>query len=227
MLSELQAARVAEAAQPTLINLAALDAAPLNDDPFPFVVVPNFLAAAHAETILRDFPDIKARGSFPLTQLAGGPSFRRLTDELASAELRTAIEEKFSIDLSDRYTMITVRGMTERRDGRIHTDTKSKFLTLLLYLNPTWQMEGGRLRILRNGRDLNNYVCEIPPVFGTCLIFKVTENCWHGHKPVEGVRRSLQLNYIRDEAALRRHLLRHNLTARLKNLKRLFANDSY
>lgn len=210
-----------------MLKLAALRAAPLNRDPFPFVVIPNFLDAAHAESVVRDFPDIKARGSFPLTQLTSGPLFQQLTDELASAELRATIEEKFAVDLADRYTMITVRGRAERRDGRIHTDTESKFLTLLLYLNPTWEQAGGRLRILRNGHDLDDYVCEIPPVFGTCLIFKVTANCWHGHKPVAGVRRSLQLNYIRDEAALRRHLLRHNLTARLKNLKRLFANDSY
>ena len=208
--------------QPAIINLEALSAAPLSAEPFPFVVIPNFLRAEYAAPVARDFPDIKARGSFPLQQTAGGATFKQLAAELSSNALRRAIEQKFALDLSDRHTMITVRGMADKRDGRIHTDTKSKFLTLLLYLNSEWMADGGRLRILKNGRDLDDYVTEIPPTFGTCLIFKVTDNCWHGHKPFHGARRVLQLNYIRDEAALNRHLLRHNLTARLKHLKQLF-----
>ena|SRR2546423_1390096 len=208
--------------QPAIINLEALSAAPLNESPFPFVVIPNFLRAEYAESVARDFPDIKARGSFPLRQTAGGAMFQQLADELQGDALRHAIEQKFALKLDDRHTMITVRGMAGKRDGRIHTDTKSKFLTLLLYLNPEWMADGGRLRILKNGRDLDDYVTEIPPTFGTCLIFKVTDNCWHGHKPFRGARRVLQLNYIRDEAALNRHLLRHNLTARWKHLKQLF-----
>jgi hypothetical protein len=39
----------------------------------------------------------------------------------------------------------TVRGVTGKRDGHIHTDTKSKFVTLLLYLNSGWQPEGAHL----------------------------------------------------------------------------------
>jgi len=212
--------------QSAIINLDALSAAPLSESPFPFVVVPNFVRAEYMTALAQDFPDIRSRGSFPLKQTAGGATFKRLTDELASDALRAAIEEKFALSLAERFTLITVRGMADRRDGRIHTDTKSKFLTLLLYLNPTWEAEGGQLRILKNGRNLNDYVVEIPPTFGTCLIFKVTDNCWHGHKPFRGARRVLQLNYIRDEAALQRHQLRHNLTARLKHLKQLFTNSN-
>jgi Rps23 Pro-64 3,4-dihydroxylase Tpa1-like proline 4-hydroxylase len=90
---------------------------------------------------------------------------------------------------------------------------------MLLYLNPVWEAEGGWLRILRNSESLDNYVTEIPPTFGTCLLFKVTENCWHGHKPFEGTRKVLQLNYVRDEAALNRHIFKHSVTAKLKTLR--------
>ena len=31
---------------------------------------------------------------------------------------------------------------------------------------------------------------------GTMLLFKVTDNCWHGHKSMVGPRHSLQLNYL-------------------------------
>jgi hypothetical protein len=203
----------------SIIKLDALRAAPLHDDPFPYVVVENFLRPEYAADVNRDFPEIRSRGSFPLKELKSGETFQRLTQELESPVLKSAIAKKFSIDLDNRYTMITVRGKADARDGRIHTDTKSKFLTMLLYLNPVWDAEGGWLRILRNSKSLDNYVTEVPPTFGTCLLFKVTENCWHGHKPFEGTRKVLQLNYVRDEAALNRHLFKHSVTAKLKALR--------
>jgi SM-20-related protein len=210
----------------SIISLDALREAPLNDDPFPFVVIENFLRPEYAADVARDFPAIKSRGSFPLTEVTGGATFQRLVDELNSADLKTAIAQKFAVNLDDRSTMITVRGQASARDGRIHTDTKSKFLTMLLYLNPVWEAEGGWLRILKNGKSLDDYVAEIPPTFGTCLLFKVTDNCWHGHKPFKGTRKVLQLNYVTDDAALHRHLLRHSLTAKLKNLREVFVKGA-
>jgi hypothetical protein len=204
--------------QLSIVQLDVLRNAPLHDDPFPFVVLENFLRAEYAAEVSRDFPEIKSRGSFPLTEVSGGAGFQRLTEELHSPLLKAAIAEKFAIDLDDRSTLITVRGQASARDGRIHTDTKSKFLTMLLYLNPVWQAEGGWLRILRSNKSLDDYVTEIPPTFGTCLLFKVTENCWHGHKPFVGPRKVLQLNYVRDQSALNRHLWRHTVTAKLKAL---------
>lgn len=206
----------------SIIKLDALREAPLKDNPFPYLVIENFLRAEYADDVSKDFPEIKSRGSFPITQLKSGEAFQRLVDELNSAALKAAIAEKFKINLDDRSTMITVRGKASARDGRIHTDTKSKFLTMLLYLNPVWEAEGGWLRILRSGKNLDDYVAEIPPTFGTCLLSKVTDNCWHGHKPFKGTRKVLQLNYVRDEAALNRHLLRHSMTAKLKSLKEVF-----
>ncbi len=211
--------------QTSIINLDALRATPLEQSPFPFLVVDNFLRAEYAEAITTDFPAIPFRGSVPLNEVQYGAMFARLVADLNSAALRVAIEEKFALSLDGRATMITVRGRADKRDGRIHTDTESKFLTMLLYLNPAWAADGGRLRVLNNSKSLDDYVVEIPPTFGTCLLFKVTDNCWHGHKPFVGERRVLQLNYVRDDAALNRHLLRHSLTAKLKKLRRAFAQD--
>ncbi|MDQ1706926.1 MAG: hypothetical protein QOJ88_137, partial [Pyrinomonadaceae bacterium] len=115
--------------QLSIVQLDVLRNAPLHDDPFPFVVLENFLRAEYAAEVSRDFPEIKSRGSFPLTEVSGGAGFQRLTEELHSPLLKAAIAEKFAIDLDDRSTLITVRGQASARDGRIHTDTKSKFLT--------------------------------------------------------------------------------------------------
>ena len=206
----------------SIIKLDSLRNAPLRADPFPFVVIDNFLQPEYSQDVLRDFPVINSRGSFPLKEVKYGKTFNRLVEELNSPALKSAIAEKFDVNLDDRYTMITVRGMASDRDGRIHTDTKSKFLTMLLYLNPVWEAEGGWLRILKSSKNLDDYVAEIPPTFGSCLLFKVTDNCWHGHKPFKGTRKVLQLNYVRDEASLNRHLLRHSVTAKLKSLKEHF-----
>ena len=180
------------------------------------------------DEILQDFPKIDSPGSFPLSGLQAGPSFSRLTGELESLALRQAIAQRFAMDLENRPTLITVRGRTRDKDGQIHTDTKSKLVTLLLYLNPKWETAGGRLRLLKNGRNLEDYVEEITPLFGTCLIFRVTENCWHGHRPFVGIRRTIQMNYLVDDAALRHHSSRHRFSAKWKAfLQRLPGNNVY
>lgn len=206
----------------SIIKLDALREAPLKETPFPYVVIENFLRAEYAADVSQAFPEIKSRGSFPVTHLKSGEAFQSLIEELNSATLKAAIAEKFAINLDGRSTMITVRGKASSRDGRIHTDAKSKVLTMLLYLNPVWKEEGGWLRILRSGKNLDDYAAQIPPTFGTCLLFKVTDNCWHGHRPFKGTRKVLQLNYLKDDTALSRHLLRHKLTAKLKSLKEVF-----
>src|SRR5687767_8621507 len=122
----------------SIIKLEALRETPLIEQPFPYLVIENFLRDEFADAVSRDFPAIKSRGSFPITRLKSGAAFQRLIDELNSAALKAAIEDKFEIDLAERSTLITVRGKAGPRDGRIHTDTKSKFLTMLLYLNPVW-----------------------------------------------------------------------------------------
>ena len=110
--------------------------------------------------------------------------------------MRRAFAAKFDIDLEGRPVMITVRGHTRAKDGRIHTDSKSKLLTALIYFNDDWNAEGGRLRLLRSSSDLEDYAAEVPPDKGTLLAFRCTENAWHGHKPFVGQRRAIQLNWV-------------------------------
>ena len=63
--------------------------------------------------------------------------------------------------------MYSLRGWLRAKDGQIHTDSKDKIITVLLYLNENWPHAGGRLRLLRNGTDLENFVTEVPPDNGT------------------------------------------------------------
>jgi SM-20-related protein len=204
----------------SLLDLAALRRTPLVREPFDYLIVPGFLRAEVCAAIHADYPPIDSPGSFPLSQLRYGPAFGALIDELQSAEVRQAFEEKFGVDLRGRPTMITVRGHCGPRDGRIHTDTPNKILTVLLYMNPTWEETGGRLRLLRSAHDLEDVLVEVPPLEGTLLAFRRSDNSWHGHKPFVGPRRVIQLNWITDAAVLRRELWRHRLSAWFKQLRR-------
>jgi len=200
------------------LDLDALGAATLASDPFPYVIVPRFLGRAALDAIADDFPRIDKPGSFPTSELRFGKRFQTLLDELEGPAMRAACAAKFAIDLSGRPTMVTVRGRAQRKDGRIHADSKTKLITVLIYMNAKWEAPGGQLRLLRSPDDLDDYVVEVPPVEGTLLAFKVTPHSWHGHEPSEGERRVIQLNWVTDEAVVRHEQARHRFSARLKRL---------
>ena len=191
-------------------------AAPLNRDPFDFVVVEEFVRRDAVASLVADFPQIRGHGSYPVESLEYGSAFAQLVAALTGAELRRAIEEKFGIDLADRPTLLTVRGRSDGKDGRIHTDTATKIITLLLYMNPVWESAEGRLRLLRGPRDLEDYAVEVAPLAGTMLAFRRSERSFHGHRAHVGERRSLQLNWVTDGSVVRRELGRHRWSARLK-----------
>jgi hypothetical protein len=203
---------------PTILDLDRLRAAPLCRDPFEFVVVEDFVTRDELAPLVADFPDVRAHGSFPVERVEFGPAFARLVAALTGAALRGAMEEKFGIDLSRRPTMLTVRGKSDGKDGRIHTDSATKLITLLLYLNPVWDRPEGRLRLLRGPADLEDYAREVAPLAGTMLAFRRSDNSFHGHRPHVGERRMLQLNWVTDRAVVRRELNRHLWSARLKAL---------
>ena len=201
-----------------ILDLDCLRAAPLNRDPFDFIVVDEFLRADALSSVIADFPEVRRHGSFPVESLDYGPGFARLVEALTGSALRNAIEEKFAIDLSARPTLLTLRGQSDGKDGRIHTDSKTKIITLLLYINPVWDHAGGRLRLLRGPADLEDCAQEVTPLAGTMVVFRRSERSFHGHRPHIGERRSLQLNWVLDETVVRRELSRHRWSARLKAL---------
>src|SRR5215468_4887624 len=203
------------------LDLESFERTPLTREPFEYLVVQEFVKREARDAINHDYPTVQKPGSFPLSETTFGPKFQELIDDLNSDEFRAAFERKFSIDLTGRPTMITVRGRcSEEKDGKIHTDSKSKIITVLIYLNPSWESTGGRLRLLKSATDLDDMILEIPPEEGTLLAFKRSDNSWHGHKPFTGERRVIQFNWVTSEGDRRMAMLRHHVSA---PLKRLFA----
>jgi hypothetical protein len=201
----------------SLLNINAFRSAALNSQPFDYLMVPNFVSPENCARIIADYPSIDRGGSFPLSSLSYGGVFAELCDELRGDELRQAFAEKFSMDLSQRPTTLTVRGRCRAKDGQIHVDSKSKLITVLLYLNGQWDSTGGRLRIL-NSPNIDDYADEVPPQEGTLLAFRNGPTAWHGHTSYEGIRRAMQLNWVTDEAAVRKSERRHGLSAFFKRM---------
>ncbi len=201
-----------------MIAFDLLRATPLATDPFDHVIVPGFIQEAARAALAADFPAIDRPGSFPLSELRYGPAFADLVAALQGPEMAAAMAEKFSIALGEHPTMITVRGRTQAKDGRIHTDSQSKLLTVLLYMNDSWDSPDGRLRLLRTADNLEDPAVEVPPDAGTLLAFRNGPVSWHGHTSFAGARRAIQLNWVSDAAVVRREHFRHTVSARIKRL---------
>ncbi|HYS51649.1 MAG TPA: 2OG-Fe(II) oxygenase [Burkholderiales bacterium] len=201
-----------------VLNPEALRKAPLVAQPFPYLIVDNLIRPEVLPEVVESFPRIPKRGSFPPEAVSYSGRFATLIDEMHSPDLRDLVGDRLGMDLDGRPPMLTIRGRTGKKDGQIHTDSKSKLVTILLYLNSGWSAPEGRLRLLYNDHDLSRYAAEISPDAGRCLIFKVTPNCWHGHEAFEGERRTIQLNYVTSEEARERDLKRHRFSAYLKGL---------
>jgi SM-20-related protein len=200
-----------------ILDLKKLNNIKLVTEPYDYVMVPNFINGSALKKILKDYPVIKSGGSFPLSELKYGPAFANLITTLNGEDFRKAVEEKFSLDLKNRPTIFTVRGKCRKRDGKIHTDTESKIITVLLYMNPDWEKDGGRLRVLKS-QNIEDVAAEIPPVNGTLLLFKRSDHSFHGHKSFSGDRKVIQMNWVTEEKFVRSNLLRHKFSAIFKKL---------
>jgi hypothetical protein len=204
-----------------LLDLEAFRAAPLTREPFNFTVVEQAIQPLDAAAIRADFPEIADSGLLPVEATNPGPKLRELIEEMQSEPVARAFGEKFGVDLIGRPQLITVRGRCAARDGRIHTDSLTKLITVLIYFNEPWEAKGGRLRLLRSPTDLKDMIGEVAPDAGTMIVFKRSDCSYHGHEPYEGVRRYLMINWMTSDFAARRELFRHRLSARVKRAANL------
>ena len=205
----------------SILDLPALASTPVSADPFPHVVVPFFVPAATLPQIVADLPPMASGGSFPPESLKLGPTAAALVDALQGPAMRAAIAEKFALDLAEAPTMLTIRGRTREKDGRIHTDSTAKRVTILVYLNPqmeAWSKQEGCLRLLRSPHDIEDYAVEIAPVNGTLLVFPNGPNTFHGHRQFVGRRHAIQMNYMANDGKARSEMRRHRWSAFSKRL---------
>ena len=203
-------------------DFKALDDAPVATAPFSHILLPHFIKPDALQGVFKDLPPMKGRGSFPIGALRLGPAAKSAVAALEGERFRDIIARKFGLELHDAPVMTTLRGNSGQQDGRIHTDSSAKRVTILLYLNPAngaaWARQEGCLRLLRDGENLDNYAIEVPPVDGTLLVFPNGPTTWHGHKTFVGQRYVIQMNYMTTSAKAKTEMRRHHLSAFVKRL---------
>lgn len=201
-----------------ILKLDALKAANVSTSPYPYFVVENALESTEVQSVIQDFPKLEQGGSYNIEDVAIKPNFDRFLKSLDCKEFRQILTDKFDVDVMEHPMMITLRGYSRQKDGRIHSDSKTKLLTILIYLNESWDAPTGRLRILNDEKNIDNYAEEVNAGPGTLVAFKVVDHGWHGYVPYEGQRQSIQINFLTSDKANAKHRFVHGLSAKLKKL---------
>lgn len=224
---------------PLAASVALLDAQRLarsdtlvRSEPFAFLIAHDQLPATAAIELERDFPCYDGAGFFPHDAAECGPSINRLVVELIAPDFADAVGARLGVPHLGQYpTLVTLCHALNRRHGTIHTDSRSKIVTALVYLNESWpDTDAGCLRFLNRIDDIDDVVVpQVRPVYGTLAAFRRADNSFHGHLPWQGERRVIQVAWLRDEEAKRRKTRRGQWTRWFKGLfgpldRRLGAN---
>lgn len=190
-------------------------------EPFALLVAHDQLPADAARPLRDDFPRYGSAGFFPYDPDDCGPSVRALVDAITAPAFADALGAQLGVERLGQYpTLVTLCQALNKRHGTIHTDSQSKVVTALVYLNEDWpDTSGGCLRFLRRIDDIDALVLpEIRPLFGTIAAFRRAENSFHGHLPYEGERRVVQIAWLTSEAEKQRKTRRGRFSRLVKKL---------
>jgi SM-20-related protein len=180
----------------SVLDFAKFDAMALQREPCDYIMVPEFVKMDALAGINADFPKVAGASNYPLEELSYGPQFEALIAELTGPTMRQHFGAKFGMDLDSYPTQVTVRRYMSHLDGKIHNDSRSKKITVLIYFNEEWNQKGGQLRLTRNATDMDDYYVEVPPVRGTLFAFRRNEHSFHGFPGAEGERRTIQMYWV-------------------------------
>jgi len=212
-----------QVAAPELVALDRIAAAPVAQTPYTYFVAHDILSWDEQPRLRADFPLIKRPGFFPLSILPRRGAFDELLQTLESPELSALVGDKLGIDLRDKPRLITIRQWSTAKDGYIHNDSESKIVTALFYLNETWPHgDAGAFRVLKSEHDFEDAVETIQPLYGTMVAFKRNDISWHGHQPVNGERRVVQVTWLR---SWEDHARKTNRGKRAFFLKKIFSRQ--
>lgn len=201
-----------------MLQMDVLQASVVAALPFPHMIANDVLPRDREAALSRDFPEMKMPGFFPVDDFRYGDSFAELIEDLRGSEFSQIMAEKFHHPLDRAPTLITIRRLSAKKDGRIHTDGVDKVASALIYLNAEWTSTDGRLRMLAKPVfDVSDPI-EISPIFGNFIAFERSDHSYHGHLPFVGERRVVQIAWLSGAAALARKTKRHNRISLMKAL---------
>jgi hypothetical protein len=177
--------------------------------PFPHIIIDNFLEPAFASKLLAEFPAFDEGRAIADNGRIGGKSTKPNMRELAPSfqALDVLFSSKEFLSWMSRVTGIPDLlydadyfggGTHENLNGQdmsVHVDFNyhptqgwHRRLNALIYLNPTWEENwGGQLELWKNPWDppSKNNIVRINPIFNRLVIFPTTEDSWHGFEAVK------------------------------------------
>jgi hypothetical protein len=192
-----------------------------NAEPFPHIVVDDFLPEALVAKVLANFPSGERESDSVFNIGYGGQHKRQILPEdcnrfsrevfqfFNSRPVLQFLEGLTGISglLPDPYFMgggfheITRGGLLGvHADFRINEQLHvQRRLNLLIYLNPEWD-DSWRGQLELWSRDMKACVRRVSPVLNRCVVFSTEADTWHGHpdplQVPEGVtRKSMALYY--------------------------------
>lgn len=189
-------------------------------EPFPHIIIDDFLPEAILNRVLEEFPQPKSinwqtfdnvseKKLASNSELQIGPLTRLLLYQLNSSTFIHFLEKLTSIEGLIPDPHFAGGGLHQIEKGgylKIHADFNQhkklkldRRLNLLIYLNKDWQEEyGGYFELW----DQNMKSCQkkVLPIFNRCVIFSTTDFSYHGHPepltcPEGRTRKSLALYY--------------------------------
>jgi hypothetical protein len=189
-------------------------------DPYPHIVIDDFLSSAVLERVLAEIPRPGEAGWIEFDDARGKKLASKVETQFGGATRALLYQLNSSVFIDFLETLTGIRGLIPDphfwgggvhqivRGGflKVHTDFNrhprlklDRRLNLLLYLNPEWQEEwGGHLELW--DRDMTECRKRILPTFGRCVVFSTTDFSNHGHPdplncPEGTTRKSLALYY--------------------------------
>ena len=201
----------------------------LNAEPFPYLVLDNFLDTEIANKLLAEhksqggskkwgaYNHFNERKSGITKYDMMGETTKAVIDELSSKSFLNWLENVTGIkelvsdpDLDGGGLHMIEKGgfLNVHVDFLAHTTKRnwSRQLNLLIYLNKDWDSNwNGALEFW--DKSMSKPIQKIQPLFNRCVIFNTCEGSYHGHPnplscPASVQRRSMALYYFRDEGEI-------------------------
>ncbi|MEM1045753.1 MAG: 2OG-Fe(II) oxygenase [Pseudomonadota bacterium] len=190
----------------------------VNNEPYPHIVIENFLPADLLRRVVSEFPQREqGRFSDANSKLKTGYQMEKIQSHLIN-NLQTALNSSQFLGFLENMTGIhglipdphfaggglheTARGghLSIHADFNMHPKLRlRRRLNLILFLNEGWQDEwGGHLELWE--KDMSKCRHAVAPVMGRAVVFNTDGDSFHGHpdptqSPENVYRRSIALYY--------------------------------
>lgn len=227
------------------INFSELKERYVNAEPFPHIVIDNFLDEKFCEKLANNFPDHNA--DFWLKY--NNPIEKKLLYNHLDNNMPPVIKDTL-LYLNGDHTLKCIAELTgienlvsdpdlhgggmhcSKRGGKldIHIDYSihpkmnlERRINLILYLNKDWKEEyGGNLELW--DKDVQNCIVKVRPVFNRAVIFNTGDISYHGHPdpiscPDNISRKSLALYYLTTPRKDATHRFKARFVARPQDSK--------